>query len=92
MGRPDAEDLLFPAAGDGRTARERILHAFGRVAEQAAPPGCHGCPCPAVRIELKDVDHPASEAARRVEGEPASFCRTEAEGAAPPVPPCRPAG
>lgn len=80
-------DLPFPAAGDGRTVRERILRVFGRVAEQAALPGRHGCPCLAVRIELKDADHPASRVARRGEGEPAASFRTEAErgGAADPA-------
>ncbi|MFC9290183.1 TetR/AcrR family transcriptional regulator [Streptomyces sp. NPDC057052] len=80
-------DLLFPAAGDGRTARERILHVFERVAEQAALPGYHGCPYLAVQIELKDADHPASKVARRVKGELTAFFRTEAErgGAADPA-------
>ncbi|WP_449342248.1 TetR/AcrR family transcriptional regulator [Streptomyces aurantiogriseus] len=71
--------LLFPAADDGRPARERILHVFERVEAQAALPEYHGCPYLAVQVELKDVDHPASRVARRVKGELTEFFRAEAE-------------
>ncbi|OQD53687.1 TetR family transcriptional regulator [Streptomyces phaeoluteigriseus] len=80
-------DLLFPAAGDGRTPRERILHVFERVEEQAHLPGFHGCPYLAVQVELKDAEHPASRVARRIKGELTEFFRAEAErgGAADPT-------
>ncbi|MFD5264741.1 TetR/AcrR family transcriptional regulator [Streptomyces sp. NPDC058335] len=80
-------DLLIPAAGDGRTARDRILHVFERVEEQAGLPGYYGCPYLAVQVELKDAEHPAGRVARRIKGGLAEFFRAEAErgGAADPA-------
>lgn len=69
---------LLPAADDGRSPRERILHVFERVEAQSAEPGFQGCRYLAVQIELKDRDHPASRVARRVKANLEDFFRSEA--------------
>lgn len=52
------------AAGDaGLTPRERILHVFAVLEEQAATPGFHGCPFANTSIELHDASHQASRVA-----------------------------
>lgn len=45
------------------TPRERILHVFDVLEEQAAAPGFHGCPFAKTTIELHDAAHPASRVA-----------------------------
>src|SRR2546421_601289 len=57
---------LLPAADDGRSPRERILHVFEQVEAQAGAPGFRGCRYLAAQIELKDQCHPASRVARRI--------------------------
>jgi AcrR family transcriptional regulator len=70
---------LLPAADDGRSPRERILHVFGQLEEQAGAPDFQGCRYLAAQIELKDQSHPASRVAHRVKANLAAFFRAEAE-------------
>ncbi|MEU7742876.1 TetR/AcrR family transcriptional regulator [Nonomuraea sp. NPDC049158] len=70
---------LLPAAGDGRSPRERILHVFEQVELQAGAPEFRGCRYLAVQIELKDQSHPASRVAHRVKANLMAFFRAEAE-------------
>jgi AcrR family transcriptional regulator len=70
---------LLPAADDGRSHRERILHVFGRLEEQAGVPDFQGCRYLAAQIELKDQNHPASQVAHRVKENLTAFFRAEAE-------------
>ncbi|NGO09202.1 TetR/AcrR family transcriptional regulator [Streptomyces sp. HC44] len=70
---------FLPAAGDGRSPRERILHVFEQVESQAGGPEFRGCPYLAVQIELKDQGHPASRVAHRVKESLTAFFRAEAE-------------
>ncbi|MBT2395041.1 TetR/AcrR family transcriptional regulator [Streptomyces sp. ISL-100] len=70
---------LLPAADDGRSARERILHVFEQVELQAGAPEFRGCRYLAVQIELKDQSHPASRVAHRIKGNLTVFFRSEAE-------------
>ncbi|MDX2679975.1 TetR/AcrR family transcriptional regulator [Streptomyces sp. NY05-11A] len=70
---------LLPAADDGRSPRERIMHVFEQVESQAGAPEFHGCPYLAAQIELKDQDHPASRVAHRVKANLTAFFRSEAE-------------
>jgi AcrR family transcriptional regulator len=70
---------LLPAADDGRSPRERILHVFEQVELQASGPGFQGCRYLAVQIELKDPSHPASRVAHRVKANLTAFFRAEAE-------------
>ena len=70
---------LLPAADDGRSPRERILHVFEQVESQAGEPGYRGCPYLAVQIELKDQSHPASQVAQRIKADLTGFFRAEAE-------------
>ncbi|MYS92456.1 MULTISPECIES: TetR/AcrR family transcriptional regulator [Streptomyces] len=70
---------LLPAADDGRSPRERILHVFGQVESQAGAPEFRGCPYLAAQIELKDENHPASRVAHRVKENLTAFFRAEAE-------------
>ncbi|MGY0063600.1 TetR/AcrR family transcriptional regulator [Streptomyces sp. LZ34] len=70
---------LLPAADDGRTSRERILHVFENVESQAGAPEFRGCQYLAVQIELKDQSHPASQVAHRIKGNLTAFFRAEAE-------------
>ncbi|MFC9911213.1 TetR/AcrR family transcriptional regulator [Streptomyces sp. NPDC127197] len=70
---------LLPAADDGRSPRERILHVFEQVELQAGAPEFQGCRYLAVQIELKDPSHPASRVAHQVKGNLTAFFRSEAE-------------
>ncbi|MFI7299189.1 TetR/AcrR family transcriptional regulator [Streptomyces sp. NPDC050121] len=70
---------LLPAADDGRSHRERIMHVFEQVESQAGAPEFHGCPYLAAQIELKDQNHPASRVAHRVKANLTAFFRSEAE-------------
>jgi AcrR family transcriptional regulator len=70
---------LLPAAGDGRSPRERILHVFEQVEVQAGAPEFRGCQYLAVQIELKDQSHPASRVAHQVKANLTAFFRAEAE-------------
>jgi AcrR family transcriptional regulator len=70
---------LLPAADDGRSPRERILHVFEQVESQAGAPEFRGCQYLAVQIELKDQSHPASRVAHRVKRNLTAFFRAEAE-------------
>ncbi|MFJ8112686.1 TetR/AcrR family transcriptional regulator [Streptomyces sp. NPDC096132] len=69
---------LLPAADDGRPPRERILHVFEQLEEQAAAPSYRGCPYLAAQIELKDAEHPASRVARQAKQALADFFHAEA--------------
>ncbi|MFC4470092.1 TetR/AcrR family transcriptional regulator [Streptomyces xiangluensis] len=70
---------LLPAADDGRSPRERILHVFERMESQAGAPEFRGCRYLAVQVELKDQSHPASRVAHRVKANLTAFFRSEAE-------------
>ncbi|MFG2130868.1 TetR/AcrR family transcriptional regulator [Streptomyces sp. NPDC048751] len=70
---------LLPAADDGRSPRERILHVFERAESEAGAPDFQGCRYLVVQIELKDQSHPASRVARRVKENLTAFFRAEAE-------------
>ncbi|MFE2422634.1 TetR/AcrR family transcriptional regulator [Streptomyces hokutonensis] len=70
---------LPPAADDGRSPRERILHVFDRMEERAGTPDFQGCRYLAARIELKDQSQPASRVAHRVKENLTAFFRAEAE-------------
>ena len=70
---------LLPAADDGRSPRERILHVFDQLEEQAGAPDFQGCRYLAAQIELKDQNHPASQVAHRVKANLTVFFRSEAE-------------
>ncbi|ULR52216.1 TetR/AcrR family transcriptional regulator [Streptomyces deccanensis] len=70
---------LLPAADDGRSPRERILHVFSQVEADAGSPEFHGCRYLAVQIELKDQSHPASRVAHQVKANLTAFFRAEAE-------------
>jgi AcrR family transcriptional regulator len=70
---------LVPAAGDGRSPRERILYVFDRLEEQAGAPDFQGCRYLAAQIELKDQSHPAGRVAHQVKENLAAFFRAEAE-------------
>ncbi|WP_033318492.1 TetR/AcrR family transcriptional regulator [Streptomyces yerevanensis] len=70
---------LLPAADDGRSPRERILHVFERVESQAGVPEFRGCRYLAVQIELKDQTHPASRVAHQIKADLTAFFRSEAE-------------
>src|SRR4051794_26210587 len=70
---------LLPAADDGRSPRDRILHVFEQVEMQAGAPEFRGCRYLAVQIELKDQCHPASREARGIKSNLEAFFRAEAE-------------
>ncbi|MFD3501904.1 TetR/AcrR family transcriptional regulator [Streptomyces sp. NPDC058678] len=70
---------LLPAADDGRSPRERILHVFDQLEEQAGAPDFQGCRYLAAQIELKDQSHPASQVAHRIKENLTAFFRAEAE-------------
>jgi AcrR family transcriptional regulator len=70
---------LLPAADDGRSPRERIMHVFGRVESQSVSPEFRGCRYLAVQVELKDQDHPASRVAHGIKANLTAFFRAEAE-------------
>jgi AcrR family transcriptional regulator len=53
----------FAPEDGGLTPRQRILHAFTTLEEQAAAPGFHGCPFANTSIELHDPTHQASRVA-----------------------------
>lgn len=77
----------LPAADDGRSPRERIMHVFEQVESQAGAPEFRGCPYLAAQIELKDQSHPASRVAHQVKEALTAFFRAEAEqgGASDPA-------
>ncbi|SNQ47686.1 TetR family transcriptional regulator [Frankia canadensis] len=70
---------LLPAADDGRSPRERILHVFEQVEAQSGAPEFYGCPFLAAQIELKDQSHPASRVAHGAKENLTAFFRAEAE-------------
>jgi AcrR family transcriptional regulator len=70
---------LLPAADDGLSPRERILHVFAQVESQAGAPEFRGCRYLAVQIELKDQSHPASRVAHQVKANLTGFFRAEGE-------------
>ncbi|MEV7890614.1 TetR/AcrR family transcriptional regulator [Streptomyces sp. NPDC002817] len=70
---------LLPAADGGRSPRERILHVFEQLEEQAGAPDFQGCRYLAAQIELKDQSHPASQVAHEVKENLTAFFRAEAE-------------
>jgi AcrR family transcriptional regulator len=70
---------LLPAADNGRSPRERILHVFEQVQSQAGAPEFRGCPYLAVQVELKDQTHPASRVAHQIKADLTAFFRSEAE-------------
>ncbi|QNP68188.1 TetR/AcrR family transcriptional regulator [Streptomyces roseirectus] len=70
---------LLPVPDDPRAPRRRILHVFEQVEAQAGAPEFLGCRYLSVQIELKDENHPASQAARRIKSNLTGFLRTEAQ-------------
>ncbi|MFE3851689.1 TetR/AcrR family transcriptional regulator [Streptomyces griseorubiginosus] len=72
---------LLPGAEDSHSPRERILHVFDQLEEQASAPDFLGCRYLAAQIELKDQNHPASRVARQVKANLTAFFRAEAEQA-----------
>jgi AcrR family transcriptional regulator len=70
---------LFAAATAELSARERILHVFEQLEEQAPSPEYKGCPYLAVQVELKNTEHPASRVAHRVKQELELYFRNQAE-------------
>ncbi|MFI1356442.1 TetR/AcrR family transcriptional regulator [Streptomyces sp. NPDC020898] len=70
---------LLPAADDGRSPRERILHVFEQVESQADTPDFRGCRYLAVQVELKDQTHPACRVAHGIKANLTAFFRAEAE-------------
>ncbi|MFD3842378.1 TetR/AcrR family transcriptional regulator [Streptomyces sp. NPDC058642] len=70
---------FLPGADDGRSPRERILHVFDQLEDQAGAPDFQGCRYLAAQIELKDQSHPASQVAHRVKEKLTAFFRAEAE-------------
>ncbi|MER5539573.1 TetR/AcrR family transcriptional regulator [Streptomyces mirabilis] len=70
---------LLPAADDGHSPRERILHVFEQVESQAGAPEFRGCRYLAVQIELKNHTHPASRVAHQIKANLTAFFRSEAE-------------
>ncbi|MGX1267848.1 TetR/AcrR family transcriptional regulator [Streptomyces phaeoluteigriseus] len=70
---------LLPAADDGRSPRERIVHVFEQVELQADTPDFRGCRYLAVQVELKDPNHPASQVAHRVKETLTAYFRSAAE-------------
>ncbi|MEV4558420.1 TetR/AcrR family transcriptional regulator [Kitasatospora sp. NPDC049285] len=84
---PGHAAALLPAADDGRSARERILHVFRSLEGLAADPQFRGCPYVAAAVELKAPDHPAHLVARHHKDALTSFFRREATrgGAADPA-------
>ncbi|MEH0548472.1 TetR/AcrR family transcriptional regulator [Streptomyces sp. B21-105] len=70
---------LLPTADGDRSPRERIMHVFDRLAEQAGAPDFQGCRYLTVQIELKDRSHPASRVAHRVKESLTGYFRSEAE-------------
>ncbi|HTJ66437.1 MAG TPA: TetR/AcrR family transcriptional regulator [Actinospica sp.] len=77
---------LMPADDESEPPRDRILHVFTRLEEQARTAEYRGCPYLAMQVELKDPEHPASRVAGRVKRDLELFFRREAErgGAADP--------
>ncbi|SDL38227.1 DNA-binding transcriptional regulator, AcrR family [Nonomuraea maritima] len=69
---------LMPAAGDGRSPRERILYPFERLEESAAEPGFRGCPFVSTAVEVKSPEHPASTVARKAKNQLTAFFEEEA--------------
>ncbi|MFF7970124.1 TetR family transcriptional regulator [Streptomyces sp. NPDC007905] len=76
---PWYEAQLSPAEPDSATPRERILYVFEQMAKASADPGYRGCPYLAVLVELKDLEHPASEVARAVKERMEEDFRRQAE-------------
>lgn len=81
---------LLPAADDGRSPRERILHVFEQVELRAGGPEAQGCQYLAVQIKLKDRSHPAGRVAHRVKEDLTGFFRARPPGAARAIPACWP--
>ncbi|MEU0314122.1 TetR/AcrR family transcriptional regulator [Nocardioides sp. NPDC006273] len=78
-GAPAYTAWLLPAADDGGSPRERILHVFDRMETEAVAPEFQGCRYLTVQIELKSPEHPASRVARGVKQALAEFFRAEVE-------------
>lgn len=77
---------LIPSDEDRRAPRERILHVFERLEDQAASADYRGCPFVAAAVEVKTPEHPASIAARRHKGALTAFFQREAELGGAPAP------
>ncbi len=75
---PRYASALIPADGEEGSPRDRILHVFRRLEEQAAADGFQGCPFVATAVELKSPDHPASVVARAHKNALTSFFEREA--------------
>jgi AcrR family transcriptional regulator len=76
--RPSYAARLLPPQDDGRGARERISHVFEQLELQVRETDFHGCRYLNAEIELKDLNHPAREVARRVKDDLTGFFRSEA--------------
>lgn len=68
---------LLPPEGDELAPRERILHVFAQLEDQAGAPDYMGCRYLDAQIELKDPDHPARRLAARVKQQLTDFIRDE---------------
>ncbi|WP_238017973.1 TetR/AcrR family transcriptional regulator [Dactylosporangium sp. AC04546] len=60
---PRTVEGYFPPDDAGLTPRERILHVFERLEDDAGRPGFHGCPFVNTSVELHDPSHRASTVA-----------------------------
>ncbi|WP_436762143.1 TetR/AcrR family transcriptional regulator [Streptosporangium sp. V21-05] len=68
----------FPGEAAALTPRERIVHVFERLEEQAGDPAFHGCPFVGTATELKDPAHPAALVARAHKRELTDFFARQA--------------
>ncbi|WP_433219292.1 TetR/AcrR family transcriptional regulator [Dactylosporangium sp. CS-047395] len=57
---PSTVAAYFPGPAADMPPRERILHVFARLEEQAGTPSFHGCPFVNTAVELHDPAHEAA--------------------------------
>lgn len=76
---PDYSAALLPAADDGRSPRERILHVFERLEYLEPAQDFLGCPFVATAVQAKSPTHPASLIARRQKDGLTGFFHHEAQ-------------
>ncbi|ONH25881.1 TetR/AcrR family transcriptional regulator [Pseudofrankia asymbiotica] len=77
---------MFPAAGDARPPRERILEVFEWLEAASADPDFRGCPFVATAVEVKNPAHPAAAVARRHKQALTDFFAVETRRAGAPDP------
>jgi AcrR family transcriptional regulator len=83
---PATAALYFPAAGEDMPPRERILHVFARLEEQAGTAAFHGCPFVNAAVELHDPGHPAAAVALSFKNQLESYFLSQAEQLGAPDP------